>query len=44
MATQIINGFTGHAATWWTWLSQQAKYDMLKDPKADEVVLQALAT
>jgi hypothetical protein len=25
MATQIINGFTGHVATQWRWNSQQAK-------------------
>jgi hypothetical protein len=41
MATQIINVFTVHIATLWRWILEQAKDDMLRDPKEDEVVLQA---
>jgi hypothetical protein len=44
MATQIINGFTCHAATWWRWLSEQAKDDMLRVPKINELILQAPTT
>jgi hypothetical protein len=37
-----MNGFTGHVANWWRWLSQHSKYDMLRDTKEYEAILQAL--